>query len=230
VPLALPYGHPWDVSEDQARCIQSSLAGLISEKPLDRPVHRVGGIDVSYHEAMQARAVVVVLSFPELRTIETAMAALPVCFPYLPGLLGFREIPVMEEALKKLHALPDVLLCDGHGRAHPKRFGMASHLGLLLDLTTIGCAKSPPAGSAIAPSPDRGSLTCLWDDGEIIGLALRTQPKAKPVHISVGQRIDRPSADSLVLACAGMYRLPEPLRLAHLLASERPLTEGKGSS
>jgi deoxyribonuclease V len=221
VPFTLYHAHPWDVSNEQARNIQMRLASLVNERPPNSTIRTVAGVDVSYPEARWARAGAAVMSFPDLVLVETATAVLPVCFPHVPGLLSFREAPVAIQALGNLRALPHILLCDAHGRAHPRRLGTASHLGLLLDLPTIGCAKSWLIGPALVPAPERGSATWLFENGQIIGSALRTQPNAKPVYVSVGHRIDLPAAVSIVLQCTRRHRLPEPLSRAHALATDR---------
>jgi len=167
------------------------------------------------------RAAVVVLGFKTQELTQQAAVQMPISYPYVPGLLSFREAPAILEALARLNDLPDVLIVDGHGRAHPRRFGLACHLGVLLDLPAIGCAKSVLVGRAAPPGGEVGSTSELSLNGELLGLALRTRQRARPVYISVGHRIDLPSATQAVLACGRGYRLPEPLRLAHRLATEK---------
>jgi len=166
----------------------------------------------------QGRAAVVVLSYPELELVEVATAEGGLEFPYVPGLLSFREIPLLAEALHKVENAPDLVLVDGQGVAHPRRMGLASHLGLLLDLPTIGCAKSRLCGEYEQPDVGKGSASEVRDGGEAIGLALRTREGCKPVFVSTGHLVGLKEAAGWVLDCCRGYRLPQPLRLAHLAA------------
>jgi deoxyribonuclease V len=188
---------------------------------LDR-VRIVAGVDASYKDV--ARAAVVALSFPALEVLETAVAVRAIPFPYVPGLLSFREAPAVLDALAKLRARPDVLIFDGQGLAHPRRLGLASHLGVYLDLPSVGCAKSRLVGRYEEPGPATGDRAPLVDRGEVVGVALRTKPRTKPLFVSVGHKIDLETAVALVLACLRGYRLPEPTRLADRLAGERTLS------
>jgi deoxyribonuclease V len=181
-------------------------------------VKTVAGIDASYRDGL-AQAAVVVLSYPTLETIESATARLPVNFPYIPGLLSFREAPAVLEAIAKLAQLPDLLIFDSQGLAHPRRFGLACHVGLWLDLPAIGCAKTRLSGQYTEPDPSAGSFAWLIDQGETIGAVLRTRPNVKPVFVSIGHRVDLPASIHYVLTCCRSYRLPEPTRLAHRLAA-----------
>ena len=210
--------HPWDVTSEEAKAIQSQLAPLVTETPLTGPIRTVAGIDVSFPTNDVARAAIVVLSYPDQTPLEQVTAQLPVHFAYIPGLLSFRETPVVLEALKKLNTLPDVLMCDAQGRAHFRRLGLASHVGLLLDHPTIGCAKSRLIGTHHIPGGDKGSNTWLYDGEEIIGAVVRTRTGVSPVYVSVGHKIDLATAIEVVLTCALKYRLPEPTRLAHQVA------------
>jgi len=216
--LNLKYQHPWDVRREEAEAIQRRLAPLVAETPLPGPIHTVAGIDVSFPTPDIARAAVVVLSYPDQRPLEQVTAELPVRFPYIPGLLSFRETPVVLEALKRLDTMPDVLICDAQGRAHFRRLGLASHVGLLLDHPTIGCAKSRLVGKHHMPGEERGSSAWLYDGDEIIGAVVRTRTKVSPVYVSVGHKIDLETAIEVVLTCARDHRLPEPTRLAHQVA------------
>lgn len=216
--LRLKHQHPWDVTREEAEAIQRRLAPLVVETPLAGPIHTVAGIDVSFPTPDIARAAVVVLSYPDLTPLEQATAELPVRFPYTPGLLSFRETPVVLEALKKLNTLPDVLICDAQGRAHFRRLGLASHVGLLLDHPTIGCAKSRLVGQHHMPGEEKGSSAWLYDGDEIIGAVVRTRTKMSPVYVSVGHKIDLETAIRVVLTCVQDHRLPEPTRLAHKVA------------
>jgi len=180
--------------------------------------HTIAGIDVGIRDAV-ARAAIVVLSFPALTPLARATATRRVQFPYVPGLLGFREVPCILEAYAELVEEPDLLLVDGHGWAHPRRFGVATHLGVALDRPAIGCAKSLLVGAFRDPGPRRGASTRLVHDGEVIGRVVRTREGVRPVFVSVGQRIDLDTATSVVLRCCRGFRLPEPIRAAHALAS-----------
>lgn len=178
----------------------------------------VAGVDVSEKDGT-ARAAVVVLR--HLEPVEEAVAEMPIAFPYVPGLLSFRELPPILEAWKNLRTKPDVVIVDGQGYAHPRRFGLACHLGVLLDLPAIGCAKSRLVGEHAVPPPERGAWTPLVDEGEVIGAALRTQPGRNVVYVSIGHRVTLQSAIRVVLECAPRYRLPEPQRLADRLSRLR---------
>jgi len=210
--------HRWDVTVQEAEAIQRRLASLVVETPLPGLVRTVAGIDVSFPTAEIARAAVVVVSYPDQTPLEQVTAEWPVLFPYIPGLLSFRETPAVLEALKKLSTLPDVLICDAQGRAHFRRLGLASHVGLLVDHPTIGCAKSRLIGTHHPLGEKRGSSTWLYDGDEIIGAAVRTSEGANPVYVSVGHKIDLQTAIEIVLTCA-LSRIPEPTRLAHQVAA-----------
>ncbi|HJX18574.1 MAG TPA: deoxyribonuclease V, partial [Acidiferrobacterales bacterium] len=183
-------------------------------------VRSVAGLDVGPEgDGRVMRAAVAVLSFPDLKTADQAVARRVASFPYIPGLLSFREIPALLDALAKLGALPDLLLCDGQGLAHPRRFGLACHLGVLTGIPSIGVAKSLLVGEH-APLPHaRGSWRPLLHQGEIVGAALRTRAGVAPVYVSIGHRVCLATAIDTVLACAPKYRLPETTRAAHRLAS-----------
>ncbi len=177
----------------------------------------VGGVDVGVR-GNTARAAVVILSYPDLSLVDYATAEQAVDFPYVPGLLSFREGPVILAALAKLDRLPDLLIFDGHGIAHPRRLGIASHIGVLVDMPAIGCAKSILCGQHADLPPGRGSTAPLLDRGETIGAAVRTRTGVRPVYVSIGHRIDLPTSVTFVLnACKG-YRLPETTRWAHRIA------------
>lgn len=184
------------------------------------PVRRVAGVDVGFEAGGTiTRAAVAVLRYPELAVLETVMARRPTTFPYRPGLLSFRELPAVLEALAQLPEPPDLLLCDGQGIAHPRRFGIASHLGLLAEIPAIGVAKTRLCGTHEEPPHQRGAWTPLWAKGEMIGAVLRTRPGCKPLYVSPGHRISLESAIAYVMACCTRYRLPETTRHAHRLAS-----------
>jgi deoxyribonuclease V len=212
--------HTWDVTPSQATAIQQDLRRKVIREDRFRRIRSVAGVDVGYSEdGKTSRAGVVVLSYPLLEGIDQAVALLPVSFPYIPGLLSFREIPVILDALGKLARPPDLLVCDGHGYAHPRRFGLACHLGLLTGLPSIGVAKSILAGEHAPLAAERGAQSQLIEAGEVIGLALRTHRGVRPVYVSTGHRISLETAAGFVLNCSPKYRLPEPIRLAHQLAS-----------
>jgi deoxyribonuclease V len=213
--------HQWDVSPAEARTIQTELAGQVELRDaitLDA-IETVAGIDTTYVKAAgetTACAAVVVLSFPSLEVIETSVVWQPVAFPYVPGLLSFREIPAALAAAEDLTTEPDVLLCDGQGYAHPRRFGLASHLGVVLERPTIGCAKSRLIGAYEEPARVFGAHTPLVDRGEVVGAAVRTRPRHKPLFVSPGHMVSVETAIAIALACCrDGHFLPEPARLAH---------------
>jgi len=208
-----------NVSTAEARALQDTLAGRIIEAPLSTPVTTVAGVDVALAKG-KAWAAIALLDFPGLKLLEWVTAKRPLTFPYVPGLLTFREGPVVLDAVAKLSVTPDLFIFDGQGKAHPRRLGIASHMGLLLDRPSIGCAKSRLCGFYEEPGPERGSHTFLEDHGEIIGAVVRTRTGVKPVFVSVGHKIDLDSAIQTVLACCPKYRLPETTRWAHKLAGE----------
>ncbi len=211
--------HGWGVSIPEAMQIQRSLAGRIvrhNNIPLPR---LIAGLDVSVNRENEASAVAVVLNYPELKVVETAIARGKVEFPYIPGLLSFREVPLTLAACEKLASTPDLIMVDGQGIAHPRRLGLASHLGLFLDTPTIGCAKSHLYGKYQEPGLLPGDYSnVIADDGDIIGAVLRTKSRVKPLFISIGHKIDLASAIHWVLQCVRGYRLPEPTRQAHLIS------------
>jgi len=211
--------HDWDVTPEEAVALQKRLRSLVvSDQPIDlSAVRLVAGVDVSVKDDV-SHAAVVVVTFPGFLLVETALARMPTPFPYIPGLLGFREGPVLEEAFGKLRAEPDVLLFDGMGTAHPRRCGIACHMGLWLGRSTIGCGKTRLVGRH-GPVPDeRGGFSPMTDRGETIGAALRTRAGTLPMFISPGHLADLASAVALVMACSPKFRLPEPIRMAHKAA------------
>jgi deoxyribonuclease V len=204
----------WDVTVAEAHAIQQRLRGRAERRDRFGRIRRVAGADVAFGHG-QAYAAVLVFSYPDLQLVETAHAATPLSFPYVPGLLSFREGPALLQAFAALKARPDLILFDAHGFAHPRRFGLACHAGLLLDRPSVGCAKSRLVGAHAAVADGRGCWSPLTDAGETIGAALRTRSGVKPVYVSIGHRADLPSALALVLQTSTRFRLPEPLRLAH---------------
>lgn len=218
--MQLKLDHPWNLTPAEAIALQRALRGRIMTEDRLGPVQRVAGVDVGFEDqGAVTRAAVAVLSYPQLALLETAVARRPTRFPYLPGLLSFREIPAVLDALEKLVTLPDLLLCDGQGIAHPRRLGIAAHLGLLMDIPTIGVAKTRLWGTHGKVPEERGSWTPLWDKDEMIGAVLRTRVGVKPLFISPGHRISLATAIDVVLGCTTRYRLPETTRHAHRLAS-----------
>ncbi|MBI3015411.1 MAG: deoxyribonuclease V [Candidatus Tectomicrobia bacterium] len=214
--------HSWNVSPKEAVQIQRRLAPLVKTSGRKKTLHTIAGIDVSYNRKDPLlHAGVVVLSCEDLEVLEVSCASGTVTFPYVPGLLSFREIPVVLKAWRKLKVRPDCILCDGQGLAHPRRFGLACHLGLVLDLPSVGCAKSRLLGTYEEPGFSRGSRSPLWDRGEEIGAVLRTQDGVAPVFVSVGHKITLDRAIDLVLSTCRRYRLPEPIREAHRRVNER---------
>jgi deoxyribonuclease V len=207
----------WDVSPGEAREIQSELASRVVRDGNPTSPRTVAGIDVSVRDEVN-RAAVVVDSWPDLTVIETSLADQPATFPYVPGLLSFREAPAIIQACRKLQTRPDLVIVDGQGIAHPRRLGIASHIGLLLDLPTIGCAKSLLVGKPGAVGNSIGDWAPIVDHGETIGAVVRTRANVKPVYVSIGHRISLEAAISWVLACCRGRRLPEPQRQAHQAA------------
>lgn len=219
--------HDWNVSPTEARHIQETLRARLQTSDaiaLD-DIHHVAGVDNAYRrdgDGGSAYAAVVVLDFPTLEIVDTAFGSCPVAFPYIPGLLTFREAPAVLQALEQVSIEPDVVLFDGHGYAHPRRFGLASHLGVLLDRPSIGCAKSRLVGRFDEPPQDFGAWTPLIDKEETIGAVLRTRPGHTPLFVSIGHKTSLETAVAVVLACRRSGRfLPEPTRLAHQLVTKR---------
>jgi deoxyribonuclease V len=211
--------HAWQLSIAQALDIQRRLSKQVSWIGEVIEPGFIAGVDIAVGKANEiAQAAVVVLSYPELRLVAVELVQGKLEFPYIPGLLSFRESPLILAACRKLSLTPDLIIVDGQGVAHPRRLGLASHLGLFLDVPTIGCAKSRLCGSHDIPTEEAGSYTEVLDKGEVIGAALRTRTGVKPLYISIGHRINLENAIYWVLQCCRGYRLPEPTRLAHLAA------------
>lgn len=214
--------HRWDLEYSEAVALQKELGGQIRLERLPlRSLRRVAGADIAVSKR-QGKGVgaVAVFDFPSLELIEEQVARVELTFPYIPGLLSFREIPVLAECLAKVRTPFDVLLCDGQGIAHPRRFGLASHLGYLLQKPTIGCAKSRLVGEFDRPGPRRGDFAWLWNEGKRAGSVLRTQDGVRPLFVSPGHLVDHASSRRIVLACAGRFRIPEPTRRADRIAGE----------
>jgi deoxyribonuclease V len=220
--------HGWDIDYREAVAIQERLAGQLVERPLDiGRIRTVAGVDVSFDRGSpRVHCAVVVLDFETLAPVEQAGVSLEVPFPYIPGLLSYREGPAVVAAFEKLKAAPDAVIFDGQGIAHPRRMGIAAMLGLWLDLPSVGCAKSRLCGTHEEPGRSKGSRVPLLDGDEVIGSVLRTRDNIKPVYISRGHLCDLDSAVQLVLACTPKYRLPETTRRAHDLCNRIRRGEG----
>ena len=217
-----PISHRWDMSEAEAVALQLRLAPLVAAAPpiALEAVRVIAGVDVSYDdEVAEAYAAVVAYSYPALEPLAEAALTLPCAFPYVPGLLSFREAPAALETLAALPVRPDLLLCDGHGTAHPRRFGLACHLGALTGLPSVGCAKSWMLGVYDEPERIVGAHTLLRDGAEVIGAALRTRPASRPLFVSPGYRVTLEQALAVTLRCLRGFRLPEPARAADRLAA-----------
>lgn len=219
--FTLYHAHSWQVMPKEAIAIQRDLAGKVRAEPLSGPVKTIAGVDVSIRgDRFQTAIVVVTLS--DLRVIDEVVWSGDVPFPYIPGLLSFREMPAILPALEKLSVKPDVFMTDSQGIAHPRRFGLACHLGVMLDRPAFGVAKTRLTGHFVEPLPEKGSLTPLEDKGEVIGTVLRTRANIKPVYVSIGHRISLDEAVRLTMACCPRYKIPEPTRLAHRLSKTMP--------
>lgn len=213
--------HNWNVSYSEAAALQKQLAGKVRFKPLEKSPKLIAGLDCALSkDGKKIIACAVVVKPPGLELIETTTATQKVSFPYIPGLLSFREAPVCIAAVKKLKSEPDLFLIDGQGIAHPRRLGLATHLGLFFDKPTIGCAKSRLTGSFEDPSDQKGSHNQLKGKDEVIGAVVRTRTDVKPIFVSVGNKCTLNDAIKITLACTTKYRLPEPTRLAHQLVSK----------
>jgi deoxyribonuclease V len=209
--------HSWDVSPAEAIQIQQRLRSAVILEPCEvNRIKLVAGADVSFDKGSDTvYAAVVVLELPGLRIVAKGSAITETKFPYIPGLLSFRETPAVLKAWERLTCQPDAVMLDGQGIAHPRRFGIASHIGVWLDLPSVGCAKTVLVGSYDEPAPEAGSHTPLVDKGEVVGVALRTRDRTNPMFVSPGHRIDLETAIKLVMRCVGGYRQPEPTRQAH---------------
>lgn len=212
--------HEWPTTLDEALAVQERLRARVITSDDLGDVRVVAGVDAGYEdEGHTARAVVVALEYPTLAPLDYAVARRPAAFPYIPGFLSFREGPAVLAALAALHVQPDLLICDGQGIAHPRRLGIASHVGVLANIPSIGCAKSLLTGNHGPVPEQRGAWTPLTHRGEQIGAVLRTRPGVKPVYVSVGHRVSLATALQYVMSCTTKYRLPETTRLADGLAS-----------
>ncbi len=210
--------HAWDVSPAQARAIQESLRERVVAEDRIGQIRTVAGVDIGIRKGV-GRAAAVLLDFPSLKLLDYVVITAELRFPYVPGLLSFRECPPALAALRALPQRPDLLLCDGQGLAHPRRFGIACHLGVLLDIPSVGAAKSRLIGTHEEPHSERGSQAPLFDGEEQIGTVVRTRTNVRPIYVSVGHRVSLETAVELTLQCAPRYRIPEPTRQAHKFAS-----------
>jgi deoxyribonuclease V len=217
----MPDEQIWDLSPREARALQCELAPRVLLQPLPRSFAILGASDIGYaRTSNQLVAVMVTFTWPELQPLETSQVISSALFPYIPGLLSFREAPTLVVAFRKLKTPPHVLLCDGQGIAHPRRLGLASHLGLCLGIPTVGCAKKRLCGEHGLLLSHRGASTPLVLNGEVVGSVFRSREGVKPIYISPGHLADVESSQALVADCLGRFRIPEPLRRAHNLATD----------
>ena len=213
--------HSWDVDYSKALAIQNELSNRVTIQNFDQTPRLIAGADVGYsHSDDTLYAAVVIFKFPNLEEVETATATGMADFPYIPGMLTFREAPVLLTAFRKLKRTPEVVMFDGQGIAHPKRLGLASHIGLWLKIPSIGCAKKRLMGEHVKVGPEMGDRTELWSKDKLIGYVVRTRKDVKPVYVSPGHLIDFDMSIDLVLQTTRGYRLPEPTRQAHFAVNE----------
>lgn len=209
------------LSPSEAIALQQELRQKITLKPLDKPITTIAGADISFNKySTIVYAGIVVLSFPDLQIIDKASVTDVTTFPYIPGLLAFREVPALSKAWEKLSIKPDVLVLDGHGIAHPRRMGIAAHFGVVMQTPTLGCAKSRLTGRFEEPANEPPAYTDLIHQNEVIGKVLRTKKNCKPVFVSPGNLITMEESIDLILQCIRKYRIPEPTRLAHNYVNE----------
>ncbi len=215
--------HSWDIIPEEALHLQKKLRPRLSLKAPGGKLSLVAGADISCVRSLRlAVGGVLIFRFPEIELVEERYHVGELSFPYIPGLLTFREGPVLLGAFEKLELIPDAIIFDGQGIAHPRSLGLASHMGLLLEIASVGCAKTHLFGEWHEPGPERGAWSPLRGrGGEVIGAALRTRSGVKPVFVSPGHRADLPFALDLTLKCTGRFRLPEPVRQAHMRTGDR---------
>ena len=211
--------HAWNVSAPEAQAIQHTLAAQVIRTNDFGPIRTIAGADLSFPNKETARAVVVVLEYPSLEPLTASVVEQSVTFPYVPGLLAFREAPAALAACEQLSVEPDMLMVDGQGYAHPRRMGIACHLGIYLNKPAIGCTKSRLVGVYTPPAREAGAWTELRDRGEVVGAVVRSKTKVAPLFVSIGHRVDLATAITLTLRCVKGYRLPEPTRWAHNVAA-----------
>ena len=213
--------HSWNLDPSDALKLQKSLATKVIQEDLFDELNYIAGVDVAYEkEGDKLCAAVVVLESKSLEIVESATAIDVAQFPYVPGLFSFRELPPICHALAKLETVPDLIVCDGQGIAHPRRFGLASHLGVLFDVPTIGCGKTRLVGEASVPGANRGNFSPLCENGEVVGRVLRTQDGIKPLYVSIGHRVSLSTAGDWVLRLSTKYRLPQTTRFADQLVRQ----------
>ena len=214
--------HPWVKTVAEAKTIQSQLRERVIKEDCLEEVRHVAGVDIGFEDKYATtKAAIAILTYPELELVEQQIARIPTAFPYVPGYLSFREIPAILAAFPQVKTIPDLILCDGQGYAHPRRLGLACHLGILLDIPTIGVAKSRLIGEHEELPLTKGSQQPLIDKGETIGMILRSRTNVKPIYVSIGHRISLPTAVEYVVGCLTKYRLPETTRWADKLASRK---------
>lgn len=216
------FEHSWTLTPNEAISLQKNLATKVASIKLSNSIRYIAGIDCAPSKDMASYySAAVIWDLQTREIVEYHIAQTPLTFPYVPGLLSFREIPAILEAIKKIQQEPDVVIVDGHGIAHPRRLGIAAHLGIMLDLPTFGCAKKLLYGNYNEPKLERGSISPLMIKNEIIGNVIRTKTNVKPVIISIGHKIDLASATELTMECSGKFRLPEPTHLADKLVAQK---------
>ncbi len=214
--------HDWELDTSQAKQVQIDLAGKVIKAPLSQNIYTIAGVDVSVSRFSRdkGRAAIVVISYPELKIIDLVIKEGRLDFPYIPGLLSFREMPIVLSAFEQLAIKPELVIVDGQGIAHPRRLGLACHMGLFLDIPTIGCAKTRLVGKYDAVGNEAGDYADLILNGEVVGAVLRTKRKVKPLFISPGHKIGIRKAVEIVLSCCRGYKIPEPTRRAHITVNQ----------
>ena len=229
--MALNNTHSWNITPTEAIAIQKELRSKVELTSLEKEIHLIGGADISFNKYSEIiYAGIVVLKLPELVEVTRSIVVTRTSFPYIPGLLSFRETPALLEAWEKLDTRPDVMILDGQGIAHPRRLGIATHFGLLTGIPSIGCAKSLLTGKYDPPLNKKGTWSSLMDQNEQIGVILRTRENVKPVFVSPGHKIDFATSVELVMRCCTKYRLPETTRLAHRLVNELRTSKLEGKA
>jgi deoxyribonuclease V len=219
--------HSWHLTPKEAVALQRHLRQLVHTSMNLGEISRLAGVDVAYLRGSgESVATVAVLQYPELQLIDFTVARVRTPFPYIPGLLSFREMPPILEAFRSLSLQVDIVFVDGHGLAHPRRMGIASHLGLWLEKPTIGIGKSRLCGEYQEPGSDKGCCAELWDKGEVVGQVLRTRSNVKPIFVSVGYGIPLEDCVEMTLRATPKYRLPEPIRIADRLAAQNKTSDG----
>jgi deoxyribonuclease V len=216
----MPFLHPWNVSPQEAIRIQEELREKVRLRPPQMPPQTLAAADVSYSRTDDKLfGAFLLFSYPDLTLLESAAAKGRSPFPYIPGLLSFREAPILLKAFSKLDREPNLILIDGQGIAHPRSMGIAAHMGILLDLPSIGCAKSRLFGTEAEPGPHQGSFLPLTEEGRTVGMIVRTRTRVKPVYVSPGHKMDLETSVKIVLSLCRGYRIPEPLRQAHIFVN-----------